>query len=407
MTETSFYRALLKLDTNWNIDDVSIDLNSCKIEVHLKYLSSKGICPFTKEVCNIFDYAPQRKWRHLDTMQYQTWLVTRVPRVINSSGKVSTIEVPWADFSDRYTSLFCVAVIQLLQMTKNQTKTAEYFKTSFDVVNSIMTKSVARGLATRSKDTLIESIGIDEKSFKKGHEYCTIITDSTNKRILEVIPERTKEAAKKAITKALSPVQQENLNVVTGDMWEAYQNTVKECLPKATYVLDRFHLIKYLNGAIDQVRRKEVKQNPILKNSRFVLLKNEANLTEKQRIKFNIIAQENYLVSHAWKARENFKAIFGQPDFIHAHNMLSNWFSSLKDYTLKPLIAVKEIFERHRIAIANSLCHTQSNAYAERMNGSIQELKCIAKGFRNRDNFRIAILFHHGKLDLFPTLKFL
>ena len=60
------------------------------------------------------------------------------------------------------------------------------------------------------------------------------------------------------------------------------------------------------------------------------------------------------------------------------------------------------MFERHRIAITNSLCHTQGNAFAERMNGNIQELKCIAKGFRNTNNFRIAILFHYEKLDLFP-----
>ena len=98
------------------------------------------------------------------------------------------------------------------------------------------------------------------------------------------------EDAKTAITAALSPVQQKQLKVVTGDMWEAYQNTIKECLPNVTYVLDRFHLIKYLNGAIDQTRRKEVKQNPILKNSRFVLLKSPKNLNEKQRILFNEIA---------------------------------------------------------------------------------------------------------------------
>lgn len=402
MTESSFYRALLKLNDKWDIEGVFIDLPSYTIEVRLKYLSTKGICPFTQEECNIYDYAPERKWRHLDTMEYQTWLVTRIPRVINSSGKVSTIEIPWADHSDRYTFSFCVAVIQLLQLTKNQTKTADYLKTSFDVVNSIMTKAVSRGLSLRSKDIPIESIGIDEKSFKKGHEYCTIITDSTNKRILEIVPKRTKESAKSAIANALSPVQQKNLKVVTGDMWEAYQNVVKEDLPQATYVLDRFHLIKYLNSAIDQVRRKEVKQHPVLKNSRFVLLKNTQNLSETQRIKFNLIAQENYLVSQAWKAKENFKAIFGQPDFIHAQIMLSNWFNSLKDYTLKPLLFVKNMFERHQIAIANSLCHKQSNAFAERMNGSIQELKCIAKGFRNTDNFRTAILFHFGKLDLFP-----
>ena len=144
-----------------------------------------------------------------------------------------------------------------------------------------------------------------------------------------------------------------------------------------------------------------------MKNSRFVLLKSPKNLNEKQRILFNVIARENYLVSQVWKARENFKAMFGQPDFAHALTMLQNWFYSLRDYIIKPLVDVKQMFQRHEIAIANSLCHAQSNAYAERMNGSIQELKTIAKGFRNVNNYRTAILFHYGQLNLFPTLKFL
>ena len=108
------------------------------------------------------------------------------------------------------------------------------------------------------------------------------------------------------------------------------------------------------------------------------------------------------MVSHVWRAKEDFRAIFGQPDFAHAATMLQNWFNSIRDFTIKPLIAVKEMFERHRKAVTNSLCHSDSNAYAERMNGSIQELKTIAKGFRNVENFRSAILFHYGKLSLFP-----
>lgn len=407
MTEASFYKSLLNLDSNWDISDVELDMSSGIILVHLKFISKIGICPVSKQVSSIYDYSPERKWRHLDTMQYQTWLVARVPRVINGDDKISTIEVPWADFSERYTFLFSAAIIQLLQLTKNQTKTAQFFNTTFDVVHGIMSKAVERGLRLRSKETAIDSIGIDEKSFKRGHDYCTIVTDSTNKRVLEVVHGRTKESAKNAINQSLSIDQQERLKTVTGDMWEAYQNSVKECLPAATYVLDRFHLIKYLNHAIDQTRRAEVKEVPQLKNARFALLKNAQNLTEKQRIQFTLISQENYLVSHVWKAKENFKAMFGQPDQAHAAIILGNWFNELKNYTIKPLTAVKEMFERHRVAIASALCHAESNAYAERTNGTIQELKTIAKGFRNVENFRIAILFHCGKLDLIPTRNFL
>jgi transposase len=290
MTEQTFYKELLKLDENWQIKNVEIDETTKKVLIHMEFIATTALCPFSKELCPIYDHAPVRSWRHLDTMQYQTWLVASVPRVTNSDGKVSTIAVPWADHSERYSYLFCAKVIQLLQLSKNQTKTAEFFKTSFDVVNAIMKKAVERGLAKRSTDSLIESIGIDEKSFQKGHHYCTIITDATNKCILEVVEGRTKDAAKEALNKSLTEKQKESLKIVTGDMWEAYQTTVREVLPKATYVLDRFHLIKYLNIAIDKTRRAELKDHPILKLSRFTLLKNPENLSTKQMIQFNNIS---------------------------------------------------------------------------------------------------------------------
>jgi len=410
MDSNQFYEQLLNLDSNWDISDVKIDMEQLLVEVHLCYNSKEGLCPFEGILSPIYDYAPVRRWRHLDTMEYQTYLVCRIPRVINSEGKVSTISVPWSDFSDRYTYRFASAVIELLQYTKNQTKTAFFFKTSFDVVNQIMNKAVNRGLRYRlehESDKKIDSIGIDEKSYQKGHQYCTILTDATNKRILEVVADRTKEASKKVLDSGLSETQKSAIKVVTGDMWEAYQNTVKEQLPKATYVLDRFHLVKYLNEAIDKTRRAEVKEHPILKNSRFVLLKNPENLLQKQAALFNIISKGNYMVSQAYKIKEDFRALFGQIDSTHAMVILENWFFSTKGYAIEPIIKVVEMFKRHKHAIANSLSHPDSNAYAERMNGSIQELKVVARGFRNIQNFRIAILFHHGKLNLYPTLNFL
>lgn len=410
MTEKGFYECLLNIDSKWSIVEVKIDENKLEVEVHLSYLSKLGICPFTHESCSVYDLAPVRKWRHLDTMQYKTYLVCRIPRVINSEDKVSSIEVPWADYSDRYTYEFSSRVIDLLRVTKNQTQTGLFLQTSFDVVNSIMTKAVERGLSNRAKyedHTLIKSIGIDEKSFKKGHQYCTIITDATNKRILEIQVDRTKQAGCLAIKASLSIHQQEMVEVVTGDMWDAYQGAVKEELPNATYVLDRFHLIKYLNKAIDETRRLEVIYTPLLKHSRYPLLKNQENLTEKQAALFNQISTGNYEVSKAWKVREDFKAMFGQPDFAHATSLLDNWYKSIEKITIKPVIKVVEMFRRHSIAIVNSLCHSNSNAYAERMNGAIQELKTIGRGFRSTDNFRIAILFHYGKLNFNHSLKFL
>jgi transposase len=94
------------------------------------------------------------------------------------------------------------------------------------------------------------------------------------------------------------------------DMWKAFITTSKKMLPNAEIVHDRFHLIKYLNEAIDKVRRREVKHHEELKHSRYALLKNKENLTEQQRIKFEAISEANYEVSRAWQVRENFKDLF-------------------------------------------------------------------------------------------------
>lgn len=407
MTEVSFYNELLRLGENWKISDVRLDMEVSEVHIYISYCKKTGNCPFSGEESRVYDYAPERIWRHLDTMQYKTWLHCRIPRVINAEGKVSTIEVPWADYSERYTHLFSSAVIQLLQFTKNQSKTAQFFATSFDVVNSIMNKAVERGMENRKEEHYeIEAIGIDEKSFQKGHRYSTIVTDSSNKRVLEVVESRTKEAATLALNKSLSEEQKEKVRVVTTDMWDAFQSAAGEQLPQAEYVLDRFHLVKYLNKAIDNTRRKEVKDNPLLRRARFLLLKNNRDLNEQQRARFEIINKENSLTAQVWKARENFKAMFGQPDKAHAISILFKWINDLRTTTLKYLAEVRDMFNRHFAGVANALYYPHSNSIAERINGGIQELKTIGRGFRKHKNFRTAILFHYGKLNLFPPQKF-
>ena len=94
------------------------------------------------------------------------------------------------------------------------------------------------------------------------------------------------------------------------DMWKAFMNTAKEIISQASIVHDRFHLVKCLNDAIDKVRRREVKTNEVLINSRYALLKNPKNLTEKQQLKFEAIRNANFEVSKAWQVRENFKDLF-------------------------------------------------------------------------------------------------
>jgi len=219
--------------------------------------------------------------------------------------------------------------------------------------------------------------------------------------VLDVEEDRTKEACKKLLSNSLTTEQLNKVSAISMDMWKAFILTAQEILPNASIVHDRFHLVKYLNEAIDKVRRREVKQHQELKNSRYALLKNPENLTERQRIHFEAIADANYEVSKAWQVLENFKALFSKGKLLATLSFLQ-WANDATKRKIKEVDKVVEMFNNHLSGVVNALLINLTNAMAERLNGKIQELKTVGRGYRTFTNFRSAILFFNGGLNLYP-----
>jgi transposase len=402
MLTNNFFKLLLNLEEGWQVKSVTTQEDKSEVLIHLEHLSDELEDEETGEMCKVYDYAPKRKWRHLDTLQYKTYLTCKLPRIKTKSGKIKTASPSWASSYDRHTYLFEHAVIDILKASKNQTKTAEFMRCGFNVVNRIIHTSTARGMGRRNHRSLkFEHLSIDEKSFKKGHKYITVLSHPRSGCILDVEEGRTIESCKKLLNKSLTNEQQENVSTVSMDMWKAFISTVEQQLPQADIVHDRFHLVKYLNDAIDKVRRREVKMYDELKNSRYVLLKNPENLTEKQRIKFEAISAANYQVSKAWQVRENFKDLFSSSK-LSGFPLYMRWVSDTMRKNIKEVTKVVEMFNNHFKGVINALITTFNNGMAERLNGKIQELKTVGKGYRTFANFRSAILFFHGGLDLYP-----
>ncbi len=397
-----FFDLLLNLNEDWQVVEVKADYKDLGVTLKISYIGKKAECPNTLEMCGIYDHAPQRTWRHLDTMQYKTHISCSLPRVKNSQGKVVTILPPWASKHERHTYLFEHAVIDILQATKNQTKTAQLMRCGFNIINRIIHLSTERGLERRPKDIAFTNLSIDEKSFRKGHHYITVLSSPLSGSVIDVCEHRDKESCKALLESVISEDNRDKVDTVSMDMWKAYMGSVKEVLPNAKVVHDRFHLIKYLNEAIDKVRRREVKIHEELKNTRFVLLKNKANLTDKQHIVFEHIQAANYQVSKAWTVRENFKDIIGSSSIVEAIGMFVKWGASVLRTNIKEVIKVAKMFNKHLHGVCNALVESFSNAMAERLNGKIQEIKATGRGYRTFKNFRSAILFFHGGLNLYP-----
>ena len=392
-------RLTLGLGDDWKIERVLLDEQKQRVDIYISHLGGALVCPETGETGTLYDHRKERTWRHLDCYEFKCFVHCRVPRIKSSAG-VRTIKTPWASASNRYTDAFERWTINLLQATKNQTKTAQLLSGKFDTVNRILHRSVARGMKRRSLDA-IAHVSIDEKAFQRGHSYATIVSDSARGVVIDIGEGRDKVSTKVLLNRLLA-AEKGVVTTITTDMRKAYITTVQELFPKARLIHDHFHLIRYLNKGIDHVRGREVKPHKELKYSRYVLLKNEQNRTQKQDEIFKVIQEANLQVSVAWRLREEFKAIFGRKTLSDAKQYFQRWFESVKEAAVKKIMKVAQMFERRLTGVCNAICQEQSNARAERINGKIQAVKTIGRGYRKFENFRSAILFFCGDLYLYP-----
>ena len=239
-------------------------------------------------------------------MQFKTFINAQIPRIKSKYGTIESVKTPWASEGNRHTYLFEILIIDWLLATKNQTKTAQMLRCGFNLVNRIIHVASQRGIERRDKNTVYQQLSLDEKAFQKGHNYVTVLSDPMTGVVIDIVKNRTKKACKMLLENALSEFQKSKVETISLDMWKAFNTTVDEVLPKAKKVHDRFHLIKYLNEAIDQVRRREVKKNEVLVNSRYSFLKNTSNLTKNQYFKFEEVLRLNTAVGYVWGLKESF-----------------------------------------------------------------------------------------------------
>lgn len=292
-------------------------------------------------------------------------------------------------------------IIDTLLATKNQTKTSVLLRVSFTLVNRVLHLASERGVERRQIDQ-IESLSIDEKSFHKGHSYVTVLSEPETGRILDIAEGRTKTYTSVMLHQNLTEKQMSEIKTVSMDMWPAFISSVMEELPKAKICHDKFHLVKYLNEAVDKVRRRETKNQTELKNSRYVWLKNPENLTSNQKDLFNALSNSNLHTAYAYHQKENFRSIEFKKSIKVAIELFINWVSDVKKSAIPEMVKVANMFEKHKTGIVNSMILGKNNGMAERLNGKIQELKVSARGYRSFENFKSAILFFYGKLDLYP-----
>lgn len=398
------YSQALGLVDPWKVTTVSLDTSGKTLDIDVVYDDRQAPCPECGTICIVHNLRERRSWRHLDMMQFTTTINAQTPRTDCPEHGVKTIRTPWSDAHSRFTLLFEAFAIEVLQATASVKQAQLLLRLSWDAVQRVKERAVSRGLARRAEET-IRHAGIDEKSFLKGHKYASLCTDIDRGRMLDVVQDRTKESAETLIKTALTHAQRQDVEAVAADMWEPFASATADLLPNADLVHDKFHISKYLGEAVDTVRRKEHKTltkegDDLLKGARYLFLKNELDAEEKAR--FRALMGDELKVGRAWTLKEMFRHFWDYASVACAKKFFARWYFRATHSRLDPVIKVAKMLKRHLAGLLAYCTHRISNAVTEGLNSKIQAIKANARGFRNFEHYRIAILFGCGKLSMLP-----
>ena len=400
------FSAALNLDAPWRVERVeflpSKEKPSMK-ELHIYVGFARGgkfHCPEEGCVESMTAYdTSERTWRHLDFFQYKTYLHAALPRIRCKEHGTKTVSVPCARPNCGFTLLFEGWLVELskhLPVAAIARMVDEHGTRLWKILHHYV--EVAR---SRQDLSAVDAIGMDETS-RKGHNYITIAVDLKRRNVLYVTEGKDHEMVGCFVEDFRAHgASTENVGVITCDMSLGFRKGILENFPEAHTIIDKFHVIKHCNEAVDKVRKEEAKTNELLRRTKYIWLKNEKNLTENQREKKTALCRKHLRTARAYCMRIALQEIYETcMDKEHADERLRRLCSWMMHSRLEPMKEFAWLVRRHSEEILNYFKYKYTNAVLEGMNRVIQNLKCRARGFRNMEYFKTMFYLVCGKLDL-------
>jgi transposase len=400
MNSEQLFKLALGLTSPWEISKLEFtktETNNRKLDIYLDFASGAKFKDAGGNDCPVHDAKP-KTWRHLDFFQHECYLHARVPRIKTTNGSIKLIAVPWARSHSGFTLLFEAFAMSLLENEMPVNKAAVMLKVYPNRIWTVFNYWI--GLALQ-QDQLQEltNFGIDETSARKGHTYVTLAADLDARRVIFACPgkdEQTIDALQNYLTtKQVTP---EQINYVSMDMSPAYISGITKYFPQSKIVFDRFHVVKLLNSALDEVRRAERRNHVALKGHKYTFLKNYNNLTAKQKLAKYEFIQDYPELGEACRLQELFNDFWELRDLEQAQGFLAYWCDLVTDSTLTPFHKFVNTIKDHWDGIINYIQTQISNGILEGINNKIQLAKRRARGYRNINNFIAMIYFIAGKL---------
>jgi transposase len=349
-----------------------------------------------RRVRRVHDTYRGRCWRHLDFAGLQVTLRCDLRRLDCPRCGVRVELVPWADHGSAFTRALEDQVAYLAQHA-SRTVVSELLRIAWRTVGNVIERVLTR-LGPRDLLSNLRRIGVDELSYRKHHEYVTIVTDHDTGRIVWARPGKNADTLK-AFFDELGPERCSQLEAVSIDMSQAYIKAVEERAPKAQVVFDRFHVQRLAHDALDQVRRSQqseagrgTPEAAALKHSRWALQKNPWNLSALESAKLAELQRVNKPLYRAYLLKESLAGILdgGQPNV--ARDKLLDWCRWAARSRLAPFAKAARTIRGHLDGIVAYVATGLSNGRAEGLNGKARTITRRAYGFHHAHAL-IAMLF--------------
>jgi len=406
--DIDLYQQILGLKHPWEVKAVELDPKAGVIKVAVEHPEGhKFACRKCGTELGCFDHSPPRKWRHLDTCQFQTHLIASIPRVKCPEHGTLQVMVPWAEPHGRFTLFMERFFIQVLLACQNVKSACELLKVSWDQAWHVLMRAVARGQA-RKRKTKISHLGVDEKAYRKGHKYLTIVSD-LKKGVVEYVGVDRKKSTLEAFFHGLTKKQLEGVEAIAMDMWEPFFQATMEALPLGAdkIVFDRFHIMKHMTEAVDKVRKGENRKliaegDDRLKKTKYLWLSNKENVSENRRQQIEDLQKADLKTSRAWAIKENLRNLWSYYEPGWARRFFGNWYQWATRSRLEPVIKVAKMIKSKLNHVVTYSKHFITNATAEGLNSKIKAISARAGGYRNHENLKTVIYFHCGGLKLYP-----
>jgi transposase len=342
----------------------------------------------------------ERRFRNVPIGSHPTAVVLPIPRVeCHTCGAVRQVKVPFADPRRSYTRSF---ERYALELSRRMTilDVAHHLDVGWDTIKDIQKRDLSRRFA-KPKLKHLSHLAIDEIAVAAGHRYLTVVMDLDSGAVVFVGDGKGADALN-PFWKRLRP-SGAKIAAVAMDMSGAYQAAVRAHLPKAVIVFDRFHVVKLFNDKLSELRRAlyreatDVQHKEVLKGTRWLLLKNAANLDpekdEKQRL--NEALKLNAPLATAYYLKEDLRRFWEQPGKRFATTFLDGWIRRAEASGIKIVQQMARTLAAHRSGLLAYYDVMISSGPLEGTNNKIKTMKRQAYGFRDREFFKLKILAIH------------